>query len=55
MSEYILYTTHKGKNARWVIKRSTDSPPCTCIWVEHSRYETLYQALEAKNKADKDE
>jgi len=54
MKEYVLYMTHKGKNARYVIKLSTDKAPCGCMWIENSRYATLYEAIEAKNALEKE-
>jgi len=49
---FIIYRTHAGRNARYVIKRATDSAPCKCIWEIFETHETLYSAIERKRELE---
>jgi len=48
MKKYILYRTHKGKSARWVIKSSEDKPPCACMWENVGEFDSVIDAINAR-------
>lgn len=55
MTTYILYRTHKGKNARYIIKRAEDKPPCACMWEEHTRSDDLMNLITEKQNLEREQ
>lgn len=50
---YIIFAT-KTRIKRYVITKEGGYKPCSCIYEEHSRYNTLFEAIEAKQELEKD-